>query len=423
MVATCNCFAEGTEVDTICGPLPIEEITTGDRVVSVDLETALPAPTFLDRPARRCRLAKHAAMAVVPAMMAACVPDVGPLPHPMAVVEVYNPRTGSWLPGTGGQLAAGDEVLHEGHLLHITASGAEDRGPAERRDLVLADGTWMGGDSVLVPGAGDWVRVLGDGPTSGHWLLEDLQAGMSFAYAGRVFEADIVEGALLVTPTERVLSRVVFPFERVAEGLIEAEVAYDDGTVEVVEATPDHPFRSGEQWLPLGELEVGASLHVDRGSAVLVSKTWRQGDVEVFNFGVKGTHNYVVASRSVLVHNACDIPGASPGGPQLGGVVEIGPGMSVRNTYAITPGPFAGESIPARGPGRDFTPGERAEIDRIGSETGCHTCGTTDPGTRSGNFVPDHQPPNVLSDGGPQELMPQCIGCSRTQGGQLANRP
>jgi hypothetical protein len=308
-----NASRVGGSAERICGPLPIEEITTGDRVVSVDLETALPAPTFLDRPARRCRLAKHAAMAIVPAMMAACVPDVGPLPHPMAVVEVYNPRTGSWLPGTGGQLAVGDEVLHEGHLLHITASGAEDRGPAERRDLVLADGTWMGGDSALVPGAGDWVRVLGDGPTSGHWLLEDLQAGMSFAYAGRVFEADIVEGALLATPTERVLSRVVFPFERVAEGLIEAEVAYDDGTVEVVEATPDHPFRSGEQWLPLGELEIGASLHVDRGSAVLVSKTWRQGDVEVFNFGVKGTHNYVVASRSVLVHNACDIPGATGG--------------------------------------------------------------------------------------------------------------
>jgi YD repeat-containing protein len=318
----CNCFAEGTEVDTICGPLPIEEITTGDRVVSVDLETALPAPTFLDRPARRCSLAKHAAMAIVPAMMAACVPDVGPLPHPMAVVEVYNPRTGSWLPGTGGQLAVGDEVLHEGHLLHITASGAEDRGPAERRDLVLADGTWMGGDSALVPGAGDWVRVLGDGPTSGHWLLEDLQAGMSFAYAGRVFEADIVEGALLATPTERVLSRVVFPFERVAEGLIEAEVAYDDGTVEVVEATPDHPFRSGEQWLPLGELEIGASLHVDRGSAVLVSKTWRQGEVEVFNFGVKGTHNYVVASRSVLVHNACVWTSGDPHVASIANAIE-----------------------------------------------------------------------------------------------------
>ena len=33
----------------------------------------------------------------------------------------------------------------------------------------------------------------------------------------------------------------------------------------------------------------------------------------------------------------------------------------------------------------------------LGSKTGCHTCGTFAPGTRSGNFVPDHQPPNALN--------------------------
>jgi hypothetical protein len=42
----------------------------------------------------------------------------------------------------------------------------------------------------------------------------------------------------------------------------------------------------------------------------------------------------------------------------------------------IGPGPFAGESISARGPERNFTAAERREINRIGSETGCQTCGT-----------------------------------------------
>lgn len=86
-------------------------------------------------------------------------------------------------------------------------------------------------------------------------------------------------------------------------------------------------------------------------------------------------------------------------------------------------GPFAGESIPARGPARDFTPSERSEINRIGSETGCHTCGRTDPGTSSRNFVPDHQPPNARNPSGrPQRLYPQCLTCSRRQGNWLSRR-
>ena len=62
----------------------------------------------------------------------------------------------------------------------------------------------------------------------------------------------------------------------------------------------------------------------------------------------------------------------------------------------IGPGPFAGGSIPARGPERDFVVMERATINRIGSETGCHTCGTMNPGTPLDNFVLDHQPPTAL---------------------------
>ena len=83
----------------------------------------------------------------------------------------------------------------------------------------------------------------------------------------------------------------------------------------------------------------------------------------------------------------------------------------------IGPGPFAGESIPARGPERDFTAGECREINRIGRETGCHTCGTTEPGTESGNFIPDHQLPNARNSAGQsQRLFPQCQSCSRLQG-------
>src|SRR5919112_3273694 len=47
----------------------------------------------------------------------------------------------------------------------------------------------------------------------------------------------------------------------------------------------------------------------------------------------------------------------------------------------IGPGRFAAESIPARGPEQDFKAAERRDLNRIGGETGCHTCGTIDPGT------------------------------------------
>jgi RHS repeat-associated protein len=86
----------------------------------------------------------------------------------------------------------------------------------------------------------------------------------------------------------------------------------------------------------------------------------------------------------------------------------------------LRPGQHAGESIPARGPGRDFTVEEQQEIDRIGRETGCHTCGTKVPGTKSEHFIPDHQPPSALNpDGTPQQLYPHCLACSRCQGGEV----
>lgn len=85
------------------------------------------------------------------------------------------------------------------------------------------------------------------------------------------------------------------------------------------------------------------------------------------------------------------------------------------------PGPYAGESIAARSTAQKFTPAERAEINRIGQATGCHTCSTTSAGTKSGNFVPDHQPPSgLVPEGTPQQLYPHCIGCSREQGLAIA---
>jgi len=49
-------------------------------------------------------------------------------------------------------------------------------------------------------------------------------------------------------------------------------------------------------------------------------------------------------------------------------------------------------------------------------------CGATTPGTKSGDFVPDHQLPSSLNPAGePQVLYPHCLACSREQGLYIAN--
>jgi RHS repeat-associated protein len=105
------------------------------------------------------------------------------------------------------------------------------------------------------------------------------------------------------------------------------------------------------------------------------------------------------------------------------GTVEASQGASnllKSSVDTLAPGPHAGDSVPARGPQRDFTPEERNATNQAGKDTGCHTCGTKDPGTKGGNFVPDHQPPSALNQNNkPQQLYPHCLGCSQTQGGQV----
>jgi RHS repeat-associated protein len=94
---------------------------------------------------------------------------------------------------------------------------------------------------------------------------------------------------------------------------------------------------------------------------------------------------------------------------------------TLERASTLKPGPFATESIPARGPQRSFRVGERNTINEIGLRSGCQTCGTTNPGTRSGNFIPDHQPPNALNlTNGLQRLFPHCNTCSHRQAGEVA---
>jgi len=84
----------------------------------------------------------------------------------------------------------------------------------------------------------------------------------------------------------------------------------------------------------------------------------------------------------------------------------------------LQPGPYAGGSVAAGG--RGISAAERQAVNEAGAHTGCHTCGAKVPGTKSGNWVGDHQPPSgSLHTSGTQSLYPQCATCSARQGAQV----
>lgn len=133
--------------------------------------------------------------------------------------------------------------------------------------------------------------------------------------------------------------------------------------------------------------------------------------------GIAGTGG--TAALTGVPELAITLGGSMVFGAAKNGIAIITTPMQMKNS-TLEPGPYAEDSIPARGPGRDFTPDERRQINEIGQRAGCHTCGTRDPGTKGGNFALDHQPPNNLNPNNmPQRLYPHCIGCSRRQGGDV----
>jgi len=150
-------------------------------------------------------------------------------------------------------------------------------------------------------------------------------------------------------------------FVRTAPVVIDAEVASADGSTSVVTGTPNHPFwvDAVRDYVPLGQLEVGTVLHVQGGGeAILVSKTWRQGDFEqgslfrVFDFEVEGLHNFYVRGSAsdaagVLVHNSS--------GPKLGSRVDLdAPDISVRSGGVDTTGDPSGTYTVQFGSGKQY---------------------------------------------------------------------
>jgi hypothetical protein len=90
----------------------------------------------------------------------------------------------------------------------------------------------------------------------------------------------------------------------------------------------------------------------------------------------------------------------------------------------VGPGPYAPPNggVPLARPYGRGTAAERAQNNANGAECGCHTCGTKDFGTQSGNPILDHQPPQSLNSppGVGAQGYPQCATCSSQQGSLIS---
>lgn len=279
-------------------------------------------------------------------------------------------------------------------------------------EKALAGGLWVAG--ALLPGGGyskvdDAARYLDDAgrqvddiarrapcgcfaegsevlTDKGAMPIENVQIGTNVA------SRDEHTGEVSFNPVTK-----LHTFEERA--LYELTLTAADGGRSTLTVTDDHPFWvNGLGWVRSLDLQPGMALPDVGGAPHRVEGLRALGRTgATYSLNVANAQTFFIGEHGIWVHNGgpCDLD-------------------------TLKPGPHAGDSVPARGPERDFTPDERARVNEIGESTGCHTCGSTDPGTKSGNFVPDHQPPNALNPpGGEQQLYPHCIDCSRRQGGQI----
>ncbi|MFF7634314.1 polymorphic toxin-type HINT domain-containing protein [Kitasatospora sp. NPDC008050] len=172
-----------------------------------------------------------------------------------------------------------------------------------------------------------------------------------------------------------------------------------------ITSTQHHPYWDGttQKWTDAADLHQGDQLRAADGSTVVVQtvRNYHTAPQTTFNLTVDQLHTYYVLAGEtpVLVHNAtpgqkCDL--------------TLGAGPNARAGVALENGDIEADGV------RDL-------INESGNAHGCHTCPATTPGTKHGDWIPDHQPPSSLvPPGSPQTAYPHCLPCARRQGGVVS---
>ncbi len=310
-----GCFTATATLTTPDRSLPIAEVAAGDLVVTARLD----ADDTTDIPAAACTSSasplRHrlSALASAAAVVAACNGPAVAAPGPDALVDAFNGTIGRWEPALVRELVPGDEFIADGQLYAVGDTdlfwlGAPSAEALHRADAAFTEvachGVATADDQVLVVATDD----VTDDATAHHARLWEVADGADVAFDGQLFL--VVDGQ--PQPTGDVLGRVVQPIEHPSQQVIDAVIAYPDGQQDTLTVTANHPFwvDAVVDFVRLGELLVGTTLHTRAGGqALLVSKTWRQGDFTVYNLEVEGLHSYFVGvagggDADAVVHNA-----------------------------------------------------------------------------------------------------------------------
>ena len=84
---------------------------------------------------------------------------------------------------------------------------------------------------------------------------------------------------------------------------------------EEIITTPEHPFYvEGKGFVSAGELNKEDFLRTSEHKKLFIKdiqKEYLEKPVKVYNFEVEGFHTYYVSEKSILVHNACTVPGVT----------------------------------------------------------------------------------------------------------------
>jgi len=105
-----------------------------------------------------------------------------------------------------------------------------------------------------------------------------------------------------LTEPRRVAHLIVTPDREV----LDLALAHDDGTVETLVVTPEHPFfREGSGFVPAASLEAGDAIVTASGHVRVRSLATSAARITVYNFEVEVAHTYFVGKSAAWVHNTC----------------------------------------------------------------------------------------------------------------------
>ncbi|MBQ0981679.1 polymorphic toxin-type HINT domain-containing protein, partial [Micromonospora sp. M61] len=224
--------------------------------------------------------------------------------------------------------------------------------------------------------------------------IEDIKAGQV------VLATDVLTGG---TVAKQVVATIIGSGDKSLVRIAVRPAGEENSSGSVV-ATDGHPFWVPElhEWVDAANLQVGQWLRTSAGTHVQVAAIARWMTQEtVYNLTVDDIHTYYVLAgvSPVLVHNAtpgqkCDL--------------TLGAGPNAREGVALVNGDIEADGV------RDL-------INESGNAHGCHTCDARTPGTKEGDWIPDHQPPtSLITLDSPQTAYPHCLPCARRQGGVVS---